>query len=178
MGLAYERLAETNRRLIYASISGFGITGSQRERTAFDIIAQATAGIMDALGLPNRPPGVFFADLVSGAYAAMAIAFALFAREKTGKGQRIDISMQDVMYAHHFKAHSLQALGESAAPSTETLGPESPDKGSESGGGVCLGVNCCVRSVVDDLSLTHWRRSRRVCGVFRMQGAIPDGTRE
>jgi len=122
MGLGYERLAEINPRLIYASISGFGNTGPEKGRGAFDIIAQATGGIMDALGLPDRPPGVFFGDLVSGAYAAMAIGFALFVREKTGRGQQIDISMQDVMYAHYFRAHSVQALGESAAETTGILG--------------------------------------------------------
>ena len=122
MGLEYERLAEINPRLIYASISGFGNTGPEKDRAAFDIIAQARGGIMDALDLQDRPPGIFFADLVSGAYAAMAVACALFAREKTGKGQQIDISMQDVMYAHHFRAHSIQALGESAVETEGILG--------------------------------------------------------
>ena len=122
MGLHYEHLAELNPRLIFASISGFGDTGPERDRAAFDIIAQATGGIMDALDARDRPPGIFFADLVSGAYAAMGIAFALFTRERTGKGQRIDISMQDVMYAHHFHAHSIRALGESAAETTGILG--------------------------------------------------------
>ena len=122
MGLDYEHLAEVNPRLVYASISGFGDTGPEKDRAAFDIIAQATGGIMGALDVRDRPPGVFFADLVSGAYAAMGIAFALLVRERTGKGQRIDISMQDVMYAHHFQAHSIRALGESAAETTGILG--------------------------------------------------------
>ncbi|HEO70794.1 MAG TPA: CoA transferase [Candidatus Hydrogenedentes bacterium] len=122
LGLGYGHLAEVNPGLVYASISGFGNTGPQKNRGAFDIIAQATSGIMDALGLPDRPPGIFFADLVSGAYAAMAIVAALFVREKTGKGQQIDISMQDVMYAHHFRAHAVQALGDAAEETTGMLG--------------------------------------------------------
>ena len=122
MGLGYERLAEINPRLVYASISGFGNSGPEKDRAAFDIIAQARGGIMDALGLQDRPPGIFFADLVSGAYAALGVVSALFAREKTHTGQQIDISMQDVMYAHHFRAHSIQALGESAVETEGILG--------------------------------------------------------
>ena len=70
-GLSYSDLSGENSRLIYVSITGFGQTGPLSERTAFDIVAQATAGIMWAQGNPDRPPGVFFGDLVSGAYAAI-----------------------------------------------------------------------------------------------------------
>ena len=66
-GLGYSDLSRDNSKLIYVSITGFGHTGPLCERTAFDIIAQATAGIMWAQGNPDRPPGVFFGDLVSGA---------------------------------------------------------------------------------------------------------------
>lgn len=103
-GLGYSDLSSDNSKLIYVSITGFGHTGPLCERTAFDIIAQATAGIMWAQGNPDRPPGVFFADLVSGAYAAIGAISALWQREKTGKGQHVDISMQDVMYFHNFWA--------------------------------------------------------------------------
>ncbi len=77
MGLGYENLMEYNPRLIYASISGFGKTGPLREKTSFDLIAQATGGILFANGHPDEPPGVFFGDLVSGAYAALGILVAL-----------------------------------------------------------------------------------------------------
>jgi crotonobetainyl-CoA:carnitine CoA-transferase CaiB-like acyl-CoA transferase len=123
VGLAPEVLRAENERLITASISGFGGTGPLKERVAFDIIAQATSGIMDGLGLGDRPPAIFFADLVSGGYAAMAIGFALFARERTGRGQHLDISMQEVMYAHHFNAHTHRALSdEDEAHVVERLG--------------------------------------------------------
>ncbi len=120
--LGYESLAGHNPKLVYASISGFGITGELGDRPAFDIIAQATSGIMDALDLAHRPPPVFFADLVSGAYAALGIVAALFSRERTGEGQRVDISMQDVMYAHHFRAQTLRALGEDQDTTSQILG--------------------------------------------------------
>lgn len=122
LGLGYDALSQLNPRLIYASISGFGTTGAQGGRPAFDIIAQATSGIMDAIEMPDRPPPVFFADLVSGAYAALGIVTALFVRERTGQGQRVDISMQDVMYAHHFRAHTLRALGDDQERSSAILG--------------------------------------------------------
>jgi CoA:oxalate CoA-transferase len=122
LGLGWDDLSRINPRLIYASISGFGTTGPRGDRPAFDIIAQATSGIMDALEMPDRPPPVFFADLVSGAYAALGIMAALFARERSGHGQRIDVSMQDVMYAHHFRAHTLRALGDDLERSSRILG--------------------------------------------------------
>lgn len=122
MGLGYDALAARNPRLVVASIAGFGQTGPLRDRPAFDIIAQASAGIMDALDLSSRPPPIFFADLVSGAYAALGVVMALFARTRTGRGQHIDVSMQDVMYAHHFRAHATRALGDAGARAVRVLG--------------------------------------------------------
>ena len=110
MGLGYEALRQIHPGLIYAVISGFGRTGPYADRLAFDIIAQATGGIMSANDREDRPPAIFFADLVSGAYAANGILLALFRREKTGCGQMIDISMQDVMYFHHFPAQCQRVL--------------------------------------------------------------------
>lgn len=110
MGLGYESLREENSGLIYAAISGFGRTGPFLDRLAFDIIAQATGGIMAAYDRPDRPPPIFFADLVSGAYCANGILLALLHRERTGIGQMVDISMQDVMYFHHFPAQCNRAL--------------------------------------------------------------------
>ena len=66
---------------------------------------------MWAQGSPDRPPGVFFGDLVSGAYAAIGAVSALWQRDKTGTGQHVDISMQDVMYFHNFWALADRANG-------------------------------------------------------------------
>lgn len=110
-GLSYENMKKRNPRLIYAKISGFGNEGPLADRTAFDIISQATAGIMHASGVVDRPPGVFFGDLTSGAYCAFGIMLALMARGETGKGQFIDISMQDVMYFHNFWCFTEKANG-------------------------------------------------------------------
>jgi crotonobetainyl-CoA:carnitine CoA-transferase CaiB-like acyl-CoA transferase len=121
-GLSYTDLSGENSKLIYVSITGFGQTGPLSERTAFDIVAQATAGIMWAQGNPDRPPGVFFGDLVSGAYAAIGAISALWQREATGKGQHVDISMQDVMYFHNFWALADRANGPDREVITERLG--------------------------------------------------------
>ena len=103
-GLGYDDLKTINPGLIYCSISGFGKRSPNSRRVAFDIIAQATGGIMAAQGVRHRSPGVFFGDLVSGAYASIGILAALRHREHTGQGQLVDVSMQDVMYFHNFRA--------------------------------------------------------------------------
>lgn len=101
-GLGYDSLRQHNPRLIYAAISGFGRTGPKSDHVAFDIIAQATGGAMYANHKPDEPPGVFFADMDSGAYAAIGILAALRTREQTGEGQLVDIAMQDVIYFQNF----------------------------------------------------------------------------
>lgn len=109
-GLGYEKLKKKNRGLIYGVISGFGQTGPLHERLAFDIIAQATGGIMHAYHREHRPPSIFWADLVSGAYCAIGILSALVGRGKTGEGKLVDISMQDVMFSHNYGCISDMAL--------------------------------------------------------------------
>lgn len=87
--------------IIYIAISGFGTTGIDPEHAAFDIIAQATAGHFwnDLENL--MPPANYWGDLVSGGYAVLAICMALIHRMKTGEGQFIDLSMQDVLYSNN-----------------------------------------------------------------------------
>ena len=110
IGLDYDSLKASNPRLVYVSISGFGATGPLADRLAFDIVSQATAGIMSAYKMEDRTPKVYFGDLVSGAYAALGAVEALFCRERTGEGMFVDISMQDVMYFQNFSALSENAL--------------------------------------------------------------------
>jgi CoA:oxalate CoA-transferase len=110
IGLDYETLSGSNPRLIYVSISGFGRTGPMSGRLAFDIIAQASAGIMFAYKMEDRTPKIYFADLISGAYAALGAVEALFHRERTGEGRLVDVSMQDVMYFQNFSAFSDNSL--------------------------------------------------------------------
>lgn len=101
-GLGYEQLKKDNPGLIYASISGFGHTGPYRSRVAYDTIIQAMGGMISVNGHPGSPPtkvGVGIADFLGGLFPAIAILAALQYRSKTNKGQFIDISMQDCIWA-------------------------------------------------------------------------------
>src|SRR5260221_7829864 len=99
LGLGYEALSAINPRLIYASFSAFGHTGPHRERTAYDHVIQATSGIMAMTGTGDFNPVMFGApaiDYATGTTGAFALSAALFQRERSGRGQRIDMSMLDV----------------------------------------------------------------------------------
>ncbi|MCX7780478.1 MAG: CoA transferase [Negativicutes bacterium] len=101
-GLGYEALRQINPRLIYASITGFGQFGPYARRVAFDAIAQATGGLMSITGYPDNPPtrvGTSLGDINAGNFTAIGILAALFQRERTGQGQRLDISMHDCIFA-------------------------------------------------------------------------------
>ncbi len=98
LGIGYETLAARNPRLIFASISGFGQTGPYRDRPALDIVVQGMGGIMSITGEQGgRPvrPGASYGDITAGLYASIGILAALHERERSGKGQSIDISMLD-----------------------------------------------------------------------------------
>ncbi len=94
----YPRIALKNPRLIYCSISSFGQTGKYRDRLAYDLVIQGMGGLMGITGEPDRPPvriGVALSDIGAGMYAAIAILGAILARQGTGKGQWLDISLLD-----------------------------------------------------------------------------------
>jgi crotonobetainyl-CoA:carnitine CoA-transferase CaiB-like acyl-CoA transferase len=99
LGLGYEALSAINSRLVYCSISAFGQDGPRREQTAYDHVIQATSGLMAMTGTEAVNPIKFGApavDYATGTMAAFALASALFQRERTGRGQRIDLAMLDV----------------------------------------------------------------------------------
>ncbi|MCC6224197.1 MAG: CoA transferase [Thermoleophilia bacterium] len=106
LGLGYEELSRENPRLVYASISGFGSTpelaGPYSRRPAYDIVAQAMGGVMQTCGQAGGPPtwaGTALGDVVTGMNAAHAISLALFQRERSGRGQRLDVAMYDTIVA-------------------------------------------------------------------------------
>ena len=99
-GLDYESLAEINPKLVYCSITGFGQNGPYAPRPGYDFIIQGMSGIMDLTGAPDGPPqkiGVAFADIFTGVYAVIGIQAALAQRDKTGRGQHIDMALLDTM---------------------------------------------------------------------------------
>jgi crotonobetainyl-CoA:carnitine CoA-transferase CaiB-like acyl-CoA transferase len=98
LGLGYRALAARAPRLVYCSISGFGLNGPERDRPGYDAVVQAESGLMSLTGPEHGPPyrlGVAVADLVAGLFAAQGILLALWARQRTGRGQLVDISMLD-----------------------------------------------------------------------------------
>ena len=102
LGLSYDTLRETHPRLVYCSISGFGQTGPRSAEPGYDAVIQGEAGLMSITGAADGPPyrlGVAIADIVSGMFAAQGVAFALLARVRTGRGQRVDIGMLDATAA-------------------------------------------------------------------------------
>jgi CoA:oxalate CoA-transferase len=102
LGLGHEDLASANPRLIYASISGFGQTSAQKDLPAFDLVAQALSGFMAMTGEPGGAPtkaGDAIGDLAAGLFCSWAILAALYERERTGVGRRIDVGMVDALIA-------------------------------------------------------------------------------
>jgi crotonobetainyl-CoA:carnitine CoA-transferase CaiB-like acyl-CoA transferase len=102
LGLDYASLHATHPRLIYCSISGFGHNGPRRREAGYDAVMQGEGGLMSITGGGDGPPyrlGVAIADIVSGMFAAQGITAALFARERTGRGQAVDIAMLDSVAA-------------------------------------------------------------------------------
>ena len=102
LALGYDQLAERYPRLVYCSISGFGQTGPRREEAGYDAVMQGEGGLMSITGAADGPAyrlGVAISDIVAGMFAVQGIAFALFARERTGKGQRVDIGMLETTAA-------------------------------------------------------------------------------
>jgi crotonobetainyl-CoA:carnitine CoA-transferase CaiB-like acyl-CoA transferase len=102
LGIDYPVLKKINPRIILCSISGFGQTGPYSERMAFDVISQAMSGLMSITGHPDNPPtrvGTSLGDVSAAVHAAFAIMTALWHREKTGKGQQVDVSMLETMVA-------------------------------------------------------------------------------
>ena len=101
-GLDYETLSALNPRLIYCSITGFGQDGPYAQRLGYDFLIQGMSGLMSVTGAPDGGPvkaGVALADIVTGLYAGNAILAALHHRERTGRGQHIDVALLDCMLA-------------------------------------------------------------------------------
>ena len=98
-GLGYEQLRTERPRLVYCSITGYGQDGPYAARPGYDLMAQGAGGIMSVTGEADGPPvkvGVAVNDVMSGLYAAVAILGALRHRDRTGRGQHIDVSLLDV----------------------------------------------------------------------------------
>ena len=102
LGYSWEVLHQRYPKLIFTSVSGFGQTGPYSKRPAYDMVVQAMGGIMSLTGQPGGPPtrvGVSIGDLGAGLYAMIGTQAALLQRERTGKGERVDVAMLDCQVA-------------------------------------------------------------------------------
>ncbi len=105
-GLDYSSLSQRNPGLVYCSITGFGQTGPYKERPGYDFLVQAMGGLMSVTGQPDGMPGagpqkvgVALTDIMTGLYATVGIQAALAERERSGKGQQVDLALLDVTAA-------------------------------------------------------------------------------
>jgi len=102
MGLGYEDLRKENPGLIYCSITGFGLNGPYKDKPGYDFMIQGMGGLMSITGDPQGPPmkvGVAIVDIFAGLFASSAVLAALRYREKTGKGQHVDVALLDAVVA-------------------------------------------------------------------------------
>jgi crotonobetainyl-CoA:carnitine CoA-transferase CaiB-like acyl-CoA transferase len=115
LGLGYGDVAARHPRVVYCSISGFGQTGPRWAEAGYDAMMQAEGGLMSITGAAGGPPfrlGVAIGDIASGMFAVQGILAALLARERTGRGQRVDIAMLDAVTALlSYQASSAFATG-------------------------------------------------------------------
>ncbi|WP_330286634.1 formyl-CoA transferase [Streptomyces sp. NBC_00576] len=140
MGFSWERIREINPRIVYASIKGFG-EGPYTGFKAYEVVAQAMGGSMATTGFEDGPPmatGAQIGDSGTGIHAVAGILAALFQRESTGRGQRVNVAMQHaVLNLCRVKLRDQQRLAHGPLPEypTEDFGDEVPRSGNASGGG-------------------------------------------
>src|SRR5437764_15428605 len=102
LGVGWEVLHRVNPRLVYASGSGYGLTGPDRDNLAMDLTIQAVSGLIAATGFPEGPPvkaGPAVVDFIPGIHLYAATLTALFERERTGRGRLVEVAMQEAAYA-------------------------------------------------------------------------------
>jgi crotonobetainyl-CoA:carnitine CoA-transferase CaiB-like acyl-CoA transferase len=167
LGLGYDVMRAVNPSIVYAQVKGFGTGGPYENNLAFDMIAQATGGVMSITGEPDGPPlkpGATLGDTGTGMLLAISILAALYRRRDTGQGERIEIAMQDAMLQYIRVALSNQA----------TYGAAAKRNGSKviSGFAVPSGIYPCKPGGPNDYlyvytsrtNPVHWQRLLEVIG--------------
>jgi crotonobetainyl-CoA:carnitine CoA-transferase CaiB-like acyl-CoA transferase len=116
LGFGYAQAAALNPRLVYCSISGYGQNGARSQRPGYDVVIQGETGLMDVTGFPGGEPtrvGIAVTDYLAGLYAIQGILLALIERQRSGKGQQIDLALFDSMLSvMHLPVGILLATGE------------------------------------------------------------------
>ena len=168
LGLSYGALREINPRLIYASISGYGYASRFRDNAGYDPIAQAEAGLMYMTGHPENPPvraGGSVVDALAGMHAGMGVLSALYHRERTGKGQFVDVALYDTV---------LSTLG-FVMQGPLLTGRNPPRTGNTSFFMAPNGIYACADGDVM-ISVGNNRLFRRLCQLLDLAG-LPDDPR-
>jgi CoA:oxalate CoA-transferase len=102
LGVGWAALSEINPRLVYASATGFGLSGPDRDNLAMDFTIQAASGVMSLTGYPDSPPtrtGAPYVDILGGAHLYAGLMTALLERERTGRGRLVEVAMIEAVYA-------------------------------------------------------------------------------
>jgi formyl-CoA transferase len=148
LGLDYDRLRAVNPRIIMARIKGFGLSGPYHEYKSFDMIAQATGGVMSVTGFADREPvrcGAAIGDTGTGVHAAAAIMAAYIQRQRTGDGQQVEVAMQEVV-ANFVRGRFVDHYRDGAA---------SVRRGNEITGGVPGGAYPCAPGGLNDYAYIY-----------------------
>ncbi len=155
LGVGANALQAINPRLIYAQGSGYGTSGPYRDYPAMDLTVQAMSGVMSITGFPDRPPvkaGPALCDFFAGVHLYGAVATALYERERTGVGRRVEVAMLDAVYP---------SLGSSLGLHFDTKGEVPPRTGNRHAGLAEAPYNVYPTSdghiAILCVSETHWR---------------------
>ena len=167
LGLGYDAVRNVNPGIIYAQLKGFGTGGPYEKYLAFDMIAQATGGVMSITGDADGPPlkpGVTLGDTGTGMLLAISILGALYRRRATGQGEHVEIAMQDAMLQYIRVALSSQATQKAAAKrnGAKILSGFAVPSGTYP----CKpgGANDYVYVYTSRTNPSHWRRLLEVIG--------------
>jgi len=167
LGLGYDVIAKLNPGIVYAQVKGFGEGSPFESNLAFDMIAQATGGVMSISGEPNgRPikPGPTIGDTGTGMLLCISVLGALYEKKSTGKGQRLQVAMQDAMLHYIRLAFATQARngGPVRRAGDQTVSGGNPPQGifACKGGG----LNDYVYVYTSRANPEHWKRLLQVIG--------------
>ncbi len=167
LGIDFATLKKVNPRIICSSLSGFGKTGPWSDAPAYDVVLQALGGEMSMTGMPGFPPcrsGIPIADLNGGMFAALGLMCALRARDRTGEGQEVDVSLLDVQI-------SLQGYRIGQYSATGAI-PGPVGSGHSGFGQIPYGAYECKDSTYIVLTAgnpQHWTRFIRALGLAEME---------
>jgi formyl-CoA transferase len=167
LGFGYDAVSRVNPRIIYAQVKGFGSGSPFQDFLAFDMIAQAVGGAMSTTGEPDgRPlkPGPTIGDTGTGLHTAIGILAALFQRQATGRGQRIEVAMQEAVINFCRIAYSSQLMWGKPAPrvgNRGVMGTNAPSEAYACKGG---GPNDYCYIYTTRAANHHWERLLRVIG--------------